>query len=161
MPLRLYKCLVRAKLQALQSSSMVSATSRHVFPFPYADLMATSVCLSQPQAWKTMCWDSLKGHYHLCRLRAGLLQFGHLHGKQTAAPQSRCILCCALVRNTYSHVLGECGWLQNYDLPISWRSMPARDRAFHFLTATPGQQHFPTVARAARAIDLAHEAFWR
>ena len=161
MPLKLYKVLIRGKLQASCSSSRNNATARHAIPFPYQDLMATSVCLSHPRAWKAMCWDGLKGHYSLCRLRAGLLELGHLRGKKNAAPQIRCIMCEALVRSPYSHVLGECGWLQNFDLPSAWDSMSAREAAFRFLTTTPEQQHFPAVARACSAIELAHEAFWR
>jgi hypothetical protein len=160
-PLYLFKALV---LKALTESAVASwrdEVASHTIPFPILELHDTPICINRSILQLPLVWEALLGHRSLCRMRAALIELGHIRGKHSRARARQCIFCDKFYSSLTLHVLGECDcWTAlRSQLPGSWSQEPkALSRAV--LTVLPGAAGFAGAATLALAVDSASAKYW-
>jgi len=101
----------------------------------------------------------------LCRLRAGLLDFGHLGGKHSAAARRRCIFCNTATLSVNFHVLCRCSVWQNLT-QLVWQfstiALPETmgEQVVHILSASPEDGHYGAVLALAGSLDRDEGKYW-
>ena len=157
-PLGAYLRHVTSLLEARCIASWRRAAHLHDRPIPYRDLA------NEPSVWPSLLrmfpapWPVLRGHASLCRLRAGLVEVSHLHGRRSSASVRECIGCGCHCRAPLLHVLSACAhWTPDGAAPGVKRR---RAVALAVLNATPGTNDFASAAGLASRIELDVRVFW-
>ncbi|CAE8591239.1 unnamed protein product, partial [Polarella glacialis] len=139
------------------------AVSTHVSPIPYLDL--SSCPSANPGCVLQTCglsWPALLGHVSMCRMRAGLVDMGHIEHRRSQAKIRYCIGCNQRVRAALIHALAVCPMWQPERslLPKCWDTKEPKDLALAVLLVSATDPTFSVsvalVVKIAR--DAAH--FW-
>ena len=101
------------------------------------------------------------------RLRCGLVDLGHLAGRQCWARAQQCIGCNVLFTHMWAHVFGECPcWNAERDtvfagLTSSQHAIRSWDIMFLILAATPADRHYAQCLHFIDAVVSSAISFWR
>ena len=142
-----------------------ASASAHVLPVKYLDVrpnMSTDLADAFPAQLQ---WHSMMLQRSLCRLRAGLLDCGHMDRRRSAASRRRCIFCDAATLSINYHVLCKCSaWadLRHQIWQKSQEEVPALmyDQVIHILGASPDDGHYCAVLALAGSLDREEDKFW-
>ncbi|CAE8601069.1 unnamed protein product [Polarella glacialis] len=121
------------------------AVSTHVSPIPYLDL---STCPSpNPRCILQTCglsWPTLLGHVFMCRMRAGLVDLGHIAHRRSQAKIRYCPGCNQRVRAALIHALAVCPrWQPERSLlPYGWDTNAPLALASAVLLVSPSDPAF-------------------
>jgi hypothetical protein len=103
-PLHAYLKFVKEAVAAISLAKWKLAVAAHDRPVAYLELSR------EPSCWPTLllkapvAWDVLVGHISLARMRAGLIDLGHVGGRRSNASIRLCIGCGCRTRATFHDV---------------------------------------------------------
>ena len=137
---------------------------RHVIPIPY-DWFGRHVNedLKAGMA-RGLPWHSLVLQRSHCRLRAGLIRFGHLLGHCSSAKRQRCIFCDTPCLSRRFHVIGRCEkwadiramfWTFHGQVPDS-----LAEQVLAVLGSRPGHPSYGVALAWAGSLDRDAARFW-
>ena len=112
-------------------------------------------------------WQRLHKQLSLARLRAGLVDIGHLAGRRSRARAVQCIWCDDLVSKLWAHVFGEfqhwCSYRSAVCIAMNGNVALSRtwDIMFATLSAAPGDAWFFSCLDYVDAVVASAETFWR
>ena len=127
-----YKAYVKKQVMSVCLEQWRGSVSHHVIPLQYLAWRPCPSCELSLDGESDSSWRIMLGQRSLCRLRAGLICFGHSHGARSNARQQACIFCGTLSLSLHFHVLCRCGKWQDARERV-WsdigRAIPERQEA--------------------------------
>ena len=99
---------VRCTLERHHSVTWKAAVSRHSLSVPYHSIVPSIHEWTSKSFSIQLSWDTLMQRRSAARLRCGLIDLGHLHGKRTRARAQQCVFCDELVSQLWLHVFCAC-----------------------------------------------------
>ena len=110
-------------------------------------------------------WDVQQKVRSWCELRAGLLRFWHINGKESQAVHQYCIFCGTCIRrNPIKHVLGSCGtWGGRRGRLIEtmgWDQCSVDVLSLHILRVTPQSICFHDLLDFSHVLANSTHTFW-
>ena len=121
-----YRAYVAGKLESVYLCSWSATVRKHTSSVSYCDLECGPGASMQLLRGLHLSSATHMGLRGWCRLRCGLLELAHLHGKRSAAIHRDCIWCGCTTRKTLIHCLSLCSrWAQR----LTWRLWAPRSEA--------------------------------
>ena len=160
-----YKRYVRHVVSSRCHLAWRQAVSSHVIPVSYLDLKPNMSTDFADAFSLQLQWHSMMLQRSLSRLRAGLLDFGHLDRRHSAASRRRCIFCNTATLSVNYHVLCKCSvWMEFRQLiwQMSRVAVPAtmQHQVEHIMVASPYEEYYGAVLAFAGSLDSAESKFW-
>ena len=138
----------------------------HQRPFPYTELR-TGVNEDYQQICNlSLSWQVRVGQRAFSRIRLGLLQFGHLQGRQSSARYQHCIICNARTLCPIFHVLTTCSALTSlracfWTAHRQGEPENRKQAALAILSSHPSDAGFAEAVELAVELHRLEKIFWR
>ena len=103
-----YKVYVAQLVELTCLSRWRQVAGTHALPISFLEwrpLPSVDLCKEQARSLK---WSTLLWQRSLCRLRCGLLRFGHVGGERSSARRQACLFCGTFSLSLHFHVLCRC-----------------------------------------------------
>ena len=160
-----YKAYVRGVVTRRCNLEWKDAVSTHALPVRYLDVRPDISADLAAAFVVQLGWPSMMLQRSLCRLRAGLLDMGHLDRGRSSASRRRCIFCDMPTLSITFHVLCRCEvWsgLRQAIWQLSPVAMPStmQGQVVHILSASPADAHYCAVLALAGSLDRDEWQFW-
>ena len=159
-----YKQHVTNTLLAHGREDWEASVARHSAQVPYRLFqLAPSLALFEVGRLE-LTWEDRLAIRRWCKLRAGVLCFRHLNGRQSHAKFQRCIFCNNGLRNGTVHVLGCCTrWKEHRHaclVELGLHSESSSRICLAILQTAPGSAAFRHVLLFSCALADEAKKFW-
>ena len=161
-----YKLYVESSVVAAGRESWKVVAGRHRAQVPYLVFTASPGGFLEASFGKSLPWDVQLGIRSLIRVRAGLLDYGHVGGRRSAARYRSCVICDAILWRCTNHELGVCVKLASQRAAFvvaagMGQSANSDSINMAILRTRPGVHGFVEAVRLARVLDELSCTFWR
>ena len=159
-----YSCYVKARLEEIHRARWQQSVSCHSVPVPPARLIPSISTSLERGLLLKLHWDVLHLQRAHARLRCGLVELGHLHGKISKARVVSCIRCDTAVSHLWAHVFGDCcAWANERRSAVQASALSdtrSWDIMFKVLTSTPDNPGYVECLRFIGHVVTDAERFW-
>ena len=159
-----YKDYVKEQVERVCLASWSHQVSTHLIPIPYLERRELPTADLHPRRTCGLSWSTLISQRSACRLRAGLVRLGHLHGSRSGARKQLCIYCDTLNSSLHFHVLARCPvWATSREgvwMVIGDKPELMAQQVHTLFSLAPGDIGYTQWVEWSAALDTGARCFW-